>query len=215
MLRDIKAWVHSKAFQRASNGHGASLAFKGFYLVLNMVNEMASAAGGQITKARYTGNTKIFNFETYISLNKAQYQILHGLKYHGYQGMDEGTKIQHLTNDIKTDALNFIKAKIVASPLLKSDSDGFVMLFKVFISSIRTAKGAMNISHLNTDRDTDGSKGGGNRGGGGGGRNKGNRGGSQGNGGRGRGNDRSKRGVDSNKRRRNGNDSYSSNVSFR
>ena len=41
-----------------------------------MVNELASAAEGQINKARYTGETKRWNFETYVALHKAKNQIL-------------------------------------------------------------------------------------------------------------------------------------------
>ena len=86
-----------------------------------MVNELASAAEGQITKAKYTGETKLRNFETYFALHKAQHQILEDLKDHGFQGMDEDNKVQHLTNGIKTDAMNVIKANILASPLLKGN----------------------------------------------------------------------------------------------
>ena len=129
--------------------------------------------------------------------------------------MDEGTNIRHLINGIKTDALNVIKASILASPLLQREFYGCVTLFKWFIYSSHNAKDTLNISNLDTDRDLDGNKGGGNwGGGGGGGRNKGNRGGGRGNGGRGRGNYRSKRGGGGKKRRRDVNDSDSSDVSF-
>ena len=60
----------------APDGGGILLALKEFYLGPNMINELASAAEGQINKARYTGETKRWNFETYVALHKAKNQIL-------------------------------------------------------------------------------------------------------------------------------------------
>ena len=73
LLRDTEVWVYIKEFQRARNGCGAFLALKEFYLGPNMVNGLASAAKGQITKAGYTDEAKRWNFKTYVALHKAHH----------------------------------------------------------------------------------------------------------------------------------------------
>ena len=71
LLRDTKTWVHIKAFQREHDGRGALLSLEDFYLVPNMANELASSAESSITKARYTGETKKWTFDTYVAVHKA------------------------------------------------------------------------------------------------------------------------------------------------
>ena len=85
--------------------------------------------------------------------------------------MDEGKKVWHLTFGITNNALNIIKANILATPALQRDFDICVTLFKSYISSNLTAKDInINISETNTDCDLDRSK---VRGGSGGGRGQG------------------------------------------
>ena len=133
-----------------------------------MVNEVAAAAESQIARAKYNGESKQWNFDSYFAVHLDQHQILSDLFNHGYQIMDEGTKVWHLTFGIKTDALNVIEANILATPTLLRDFDRCVTLFKSYISSKRTAKDInINISETNTDRDPYRNK---VRGGGGGGR---------------------------------------------
>ena len=124
--------------------------------------------------------------------------------------MEKGTKVRQLTNGIKTDVLNAIKANILASPVIQRDFDGCATLFKSFITSNRKSKDStLNISKLNTDSDPDARGSGGGRGQGrGAGRGFG-RGGSGGRGNGGR--DGKSRQV---KRKRDGKDSESSDVLF-
>ena len=94
--------------------------------------------------------------------------MLSDLVKHGYQMMDEVTKVRHFTFGIKTDALNVIKANILATPTLQRYFDRCVTLFKSYTSSNRTAKDInINISEMDTYLDPDRNK---VRGGGGGGR---------------------------------------------
>ena len=140
LLRDTKAWVHIKKHQRTRDGRADFLSLKYFYLGQNMVNEIAAAAEDQITKARYNGESKRWSFDSYVAVHLAQHQILVGLVEHGYQGMDNGTKVHHLTTGIKTDCLNVIKSNILASPALQRYFDKCVNLFKLFISSNKSSK---------------------------------------------------------------------------
>ena len=124
LLRDTKSWIHIKAHQQVCDGRGTYLSLKDFYLGPNMVNELASGAEVSTTKIRYTGETKRWTFDSYVAVHKAQNQILSDLVEHEYQGMGEGTKVRHLTNGIKTDVLNVIKANILVSPVLQRDFNG-------------------------------------------------------------------------------------------
>ena len=133
-----------------------------------MVNEVAAAAEAHISMAKYNGESKWLNFESYVTVQLDQHQILSDLVEHGYQMIDKGKKVRHLTFGIKTDALNVMKANILFTPALQRDFDRCVTLFKSYISSNRTANDInINISETNTDRDQDRNK---VRGGGGGGR---------------------------------------------
>ena len=59
--------------------------------------------------------------------------ILNGLKQHGYSGIDEHSKVCHLTNGIKTKALDSVKMQILSSAALRNDFSACVNLFQDFI----------------------------------------------------------------------------------
>ena len=58
-----------------------------------MVNEVAAAAESQIARAKYNGESKQWNFDSYFAVHLDQHHILSDLFNHGYQIMDEGTKV--------------------------------------------------------------------------------------------------------------------------
>ena len=180
-----------------------------------MANEIAAAAEAQIIKARYNGKSKRWTFEYYVVVHLAQHQILSDLVEHGYQGMDDGTKVCHLTTGIKNDGLNVIRANILAIPDLQRDFDRCVTLFKSYISSNKYSKEhTLNISKTKTDPNgrNNGDHGGGSQGRGqGGGRGRGCRG--RGNGGGNCRNNPSRKDKDNERKRdSNGNNSDSSEV---
>ena len=171
------------------------------------------ASEAHIARDKYNGESKLWNFDSYAAVNLDQHQILSDLVKHSYQRIDEGTKSWHLNFGIKTDALNIIKANILATPALQRYFDRCVTLFKSYISSNQTAKDInINISETNTDHEPDRNKG---RGGGGGGRGRGRRRGRYG-GHRGSNRDgvKPKKGNDG-KAKRDGNNSNGYDVSYR
>lgn len=52
---------------------------------------------------------------------------------HGYSGIDNCSKVQHLLEGIKTPKLNPVKTQIMANPALRQDYPACVTLFKDFI----------------------------------------------------------------------------------
>ena len=59
--------------------------------------------------------------------------ILNGLKQHGYSSIDEYSNVCHLTNGIKTKALNSVKTQILSSVALCDNFSACVNLFQDFI----------------------------------------------------------------------------------
>ena len=55
------------------------------------------------------------------------------MKQHGYSGIDERSKVRHLTNGIKTKALDSVKTQILSSAALRNDFSACVNLFQDFI----------------------------------------------------------------------------------
>ena len=104
------------------------------YLGLNNVNNQASAAEHVLNMTTYTGEMHHWNFEKYATLHKKQHGILESLmEHHGYKGIDEGTKVCHLMDGIKTNKLDAVQALINANATLQKDFDLVVVLYTNFI----------------------------------------------------------------------------------
>ena len=187
VCRDDKCWTYVKPFQRSRDGRGAFQALHTHYLGANHVNNMASVAEAKLAQAKYYGEKRRYNFESYISTLNEQFQVLNNLKRYGYAGIDEASKVRRLNSGIKTEKLNAPKAQIMSNRALQDNFDDAVGLYQDFIAQSKP-------SHDNDEFNVSGFEGGGG-GSGGGGRGKGGgkyydkkgRGGGRGGGGRGRG----------------------------
>ena len=151
LLRDHKCWAYVKSFQRSRDGREAIKALRSHYLGSNMVNDRAAEAEAKLQSARYYGEKKRWNFESYVTIHKAQHQVMRDLKEFGYQGMDPGTQVRHLMHGIKTKELDAAKAQILASPILQNKFDACVDLFKGFIAQAKNQNATLNISLADTN----------------------------------------------------------------
>ena len=184
ICQDDKSWIYVKPFQRSRDGRGAYLALHTHYLGANHVNNMANVAESKLSLAKYYGEKRRYNFESYISTLNEQFQVLNNLRRYGYAGIDEASKVRRLNSGIKTDKLDAPKAQIMSSRALQDNFDDSVGLYQDFIAQ-STAQGE-NTNFNVSEFDRDG--GGGNREGGQGRGRGGGRGGrGRGGGGRGRG----------------------------
>jgi hypothetical protein len=194
VCRDDKCWIYVKPFQRSRDGRGAFQALHTHYLGANHVNNMASVAEAKLAQAKYYGEKRRYNFESYISSLTEQFQVLNNLTRYGYAGIDEASKVRRLNAGIKTDKLNAPKAQIMSSRALQNNFDDSVGLYQDFIAQSRPTNDndEFNVSGFEGggggDKGRDGGRG---RGGGGRGRGRG-RGGGRGYG-RGRGGDRKRK----------------------
>ena len=76
---------------------------------------MSSCAEAKLKDTSYSGEKRQWNFEKYIKTHVNQHAILTGLVGHGYSGIDDWSKVQHLMAGIKTKVLDPVKAQIMAS----------------------------------------------------------------------------------------------------
>ena len=137
ICRDDKCWTYVKPFQRSRDGRGAFQALHTHYLGANHVNNMASIAEAKLAQAKYFGEKRRYNFESYITSLTEQFQILNTLKRYGYAGIDEASKVRRLNAGIKTDKLNAPKAQIMSSRVLQDNFDDAVGLYQDFIAQAR------------------------------------------------------------------------------
>jgi len=187
ICQEDKSWIYVKPFQRSRDGRGAYLALHTHYLGANHVNNMANVAESKLALAKYYGEKRRYNFESYISTLNEQFQILNNLKRYGYSGIDEASKVRRLNSGIKTDKLDAPKAQIMSSQALQGNFDESVGLYQDFIAQ-STAQGEnsnFNVSEFDREGGSGNREGGRGRGRGGGRGGRGRGGGGRGRGGRG------------------------------
>ena len=94
---------------------------------------MSSHAEAKLKDTSYSGEKSRWNFKKYIKTHVDQHVILTCLVNHGYSGIDDRSKVQHLMAGINTKVLDPVKTQIMASAALRNDFDACVNLYKDFI----------------------------------------------------------------------------------
>ena len=77
---------------------------------------------------------KNYNFEQFVTAQKYQNTILEGLTDHGYNGLDNRTKVTRLMDGVKVDSLNNVKAMIIPNSDFCKDFDKCVTLYKALLN---------------------------------------------------------------------------------
>jgi hypothetical protein len=85
-----------------------------------------------------------------VQIHAEQHALLNGLADYGYSRIDNGTKVRKLMTGIKTDALDNMKAAVLASPALHTNYPDVVILYGNFIKQqkIETASMDMSDTHI-------------------------------------------------------------------
>jgi hypothetical protein len=78
--------------------------------------------------------------------------VLNGLTDYGYSGIDNGTKVRKLMAGINTDALDTVKAAVLASPALHTNYPDVVTLYGDFIKQQKIESASMNVSDAHITR---------------------------------------------------------------
>jgi hypothetical protein len=79
-----------------------------------------------------------FQDRQYVRLHVEQHAVLEDLVEYGYSGIDEGSKVRYLVRGVRTQALDTVKANILASPVLRNDFTAAAGLFKDFIEQMKS-----------------------------------------------------------------------------
>jgi hypothetical protein len=78
--------------------------------------------------------------------------VLNGLTDYGYTGIENGTKVRKLMAGIKTDALDTVKAAVLASSALRTNYPDVVTLYGDFIKQQKIESASMNVSDAHITR---------------------------------------------------------------
>jgi hypothetical protein len=74
------------------------------------------------------------------------------LKYYGYAGIDEASKVRHLLKGVKTTELDVCKTQVMASPSLRDNFAATVELYCTFIKKIKVENPQLNVSEVSFAR---------------------------------------------------------------
>ena len=164
LCRDEGCWTHIKPFLKKKNGRGDFFALWTYYLGKANVDNQASASEKGLDLARWSGDTKRYTFNDYVTIHLNHHSVLNDLTSHGHSGIDERSKVRHLLKGIKTFKLDAVKTTILASDALRSDFGCCVTLYKDFQLQNEGVAGddSRNISKVDVDDENEG-EGGNNR----------------------------------------------------
>jgi hypothetical protein len=121
VFQPTSSYQYMKMYAKAKDGRGAYLALKSQYLGPNNANNMAQATTTKLDQLKYTGENRRWNMQRYVTAHVECFNILDGLKEHGFSGMDEATRVRKFVAGIKTDKLDAIRAAVLANPTLSFD----------------------------------------------------------------------------------------------
>jgi hypothetical protein len=139
MFHDTLSWTYMKDFIQPRDGRGAYRALFTHYLGPNNVNNQSAALEKALAMNSYNREGHHWYFEKYIMAQKKHDQILEGLFHYGYLGINACTKVCYLMDGIKTSVLDVPTGQILGNPVLHSDFDGSVTLYKDFITQSKSS----------------------------------------------------------------------------
>jgi hypothetical protein len=70
------------------------------------------------------------------------------LKYYGYAGIDDPSKVCHLLKAIKTTELDVCKTQVMSSPTFRDDLAANVELYSTFIKQMKAENPQLNVSEV-------------------------------------------------------------------
>jgi hypothetical protein len=113
---------------------------------------MSSEAEAKLGAVGYTGERKKWTLEKYVHIYAEQYAVLNGLTDYVYSGIDNGSKVCKLMEGIKTDALDTVKAAVLASTALHTNYPDVVTLYGDLIKQQNIESASMNVSDAHITR---------------------------------------------------------------
>jgi hypothetical protein len=80
-----------------------------------------------------------------VQIHTEQHAVLNGLTGYGYSGVENGTKDRKLMPGINTNALDTLKAAVLASPALRTNYPDVATLYGDFIKQQKIESASMNV----------------------------------------------------------------------
>jgi hypothetical protein len=154
ICRDKDCWTYIRRYQSTQNGHAAFWALHDHYLGASNVDNMSAHAERKLMDTVYNGEKCRWNFEKYVRLHVKQHAVLEDLVQYGYSGIDEGSKVRY---HVRTQALDTVKANILASAALRNNFTAASTLFKDFIDQTKSSQPDQDITvaGIGTEGDDD------------------------------------------------------------
>ena len=122
LTRNLPCYAHIEKSRTKKDGRAAFLALKQQYLGEDHFNNQATAAENALRLARYEGETKRHDFESYVRIHVRQHNILTKLSDTGYhEGVTEATKVRKFLEGIKAPALKEAVAVALVSSEIKNN----------------------------------------------------------------------------------------------
>jgi hypothetical protein len=110
------------------------------------VRQRPSSLAPSTTVKRSVSHGKLFRIHT------EQHSVLNGLKYYGYAGIDNSSKVHHLLKGINTTELDVCKTQVMASPSLRDNFAATVELYSTFIKQMKAENPQLNVSEVSFAR---------------------------------------------------------------
>ena len=114
ICQDTPAYTYIKKYK--ADGRQAWLDLMDKYLGPQYVNIQATKYEAKLQNTTYEGETRNWGIDKYIDTHVDSFEHLVGLKPHGYDPPDEGTRIRYLDNGVKTDKLKTCMEVIRGNP---------------------------------------------------------------------------------------------------
>jgi hypothetical protein len=140
-------WTYAKPEQRTKNGRRAFLLLWDQFLGPNNVDNIASEAEAKLGSVSYTGERNKRTWEKYVQIHAAQHAVLNGITEYAYSDIDNVTKVRKPMAFMKTDALDTVKAAVLASPAFRTNYPDVVTFYGDFITQQKIESAGMNVSN--------------------------------------------------------------------
>ena len=138
IFNNTPSYEYMKVASKGKDGRRAYQALKEHYLGANNTNLLAAKYEKEIGDLSYTGDKRRWSLEKYINKHVEYYNILNGLKAHGYAGIDTASRVRKLLNGIKCKDLESPISIILAKP--DTTFDEATRILKDFLSAYSSAR---------------------------------------------------------------------------
>ena len=117
------AWTHVKTMDKTQNGRQVYRTLHKHFFGGNKISTMSTGILSRLRNLTYTGDTKNFNFDKYVTNHVQQHNLAASLVEYGGQAIDERYKIEFFLTGIQCPDFDVTKANVAANTDRFSDFD--------------------------------------------------------------------------------------------